>query len=121
MAGLDARTLIEGNTIFTEYKGALTEQFVMQELTALPVDHIGYWTNERSTAEVDFVLQQGGEVIPIEVKAGENVRSRSFTVFCQKYEPQRAIKASLLPFHSDGSLYNVPLYGLSAYLQTPKI
>lgn len=121
MAGLDARTLIDGNNIFTEYKGALTEQFVMQELTALSVDYIGYWTNERSTAEVDFVLQHAGEVIPIEVKAGENVRSRSFTVFCQKYEPQRAVKTSLLPFHSDENMYNVPLYGLSAYLQISKI
>lgn len=110
--GLDAKTLMEGNDIFTEFKGALTEQFVMQELTSLHLDYIGYWTNERSTAEVDFIVQHQGTINPIEVKAGENLRSRSFTSFCQKYEPALAYKASLLPYHADQSLVNVPLYGL---------
>ena len=110
--GLDAKTLMEGNDIFTEFKGALTEQFVMQELTSLHLDYIGYWTNERSTAEVDFIVQHQGVVTPIEVKAGENLRSRSFTSFCQKYEPTLAYKTSLLPYHAEPSLVNVPLYGL---------
>ena len=116
MAGLDARTLIDGNNIFTEYKGAMTEQFVMQELTSMLPDYIGYWTNERSSAEVDFVLQQDSEIIPIEVKAGENMYARSFTAFCQKYNPGHAIKASLLPYHSGSTIHNIPLYGLTPYL-----
>ncbi len=116
--GLDARTLIEGDTIFTEFKGALTEQFVMQELATLQLDYIGYWTNERSTSEVDFVIQSRGEVVPIEVKAGENLRARSFSLFCQNYTPRMAMKASTLPYHADTVIRNVPLYGVAAFLSS---
>lgn len=117
-SGLDARTLIEGNAIFTEFKGALTEQFVMQELVTLSPDYIGYWTNERSTSEVDFVVQWHGDIVPIEVKSGDNLRSRSFTLFCQNYAPHRAIKTSTLPYHADTVIQNVPLYGIASYLST---
>lgn len=114
-SGLDAKTLIDGNAIFTEFKGALTEQFVMQELATLPMDYVGYWTNERSTSEVDFLVQCHGEVIPMEVKSGENLRSRSFTLFCQTHQPRLAIKTSTLPYRADETMRNVPLYGLSAF------
>jgi len=87
MSGIDQHTLLRGNDIFTEFKGALTEQYVMQQLHATSLDYIGYWTNERSTAEVDFVIQRQGEVIPIEAKAEENLRAKSFKVFCEKYAP----------------------------------
>ena len=69
MAGLNVRTIIEGDEIFTEFKGALTEQYVMQQLRLDSERYIGYWTNDRSTSEVDFVIQEEGEVIPIEVKS----------------------------------------------------
>ncbi len=115
-SGLDSRTLIEGDAIFTEFKGALTEQFVMQELVTLSPDYIGYWTNERSTSEVDFVVQWRGDIVPIEVKSGDNLRSRSFTLFCQNYAPHRAIKTSTLPYHSDTVIQNVPLYGIVPFL-----
>ncbi|MBP5668279.1 MAG: DUF4143 domain-containing protein, partial [Salinivirgaceae bacterium] len=117
LSGLDAKTLIGGNEIFTEFKGAMAEQFVMQELTTLQLDYVGYWTNERSTSEVDFVIQQQGKIIPVEVKSGENLRSRSFTIFCQTYEPQCAIKASVCPYNAGSQVWNVPLYGLSSFLQ----
>ncbi len=117
LSGLDAKTLIGGNEIFTEFKGAMAEQFVMQELTTLQLDYVGYWTNERSTSEVDFVIQQQGNIIPVEVKSGENLRSRSFTIFCQTYEPQCAIKASVCPYNAGSQVWNVPLYGLSSFLQ----
>ena len=110
--GLQTQMLLEGNRLFTEFKGALTEQYVMQELSAQNFDYIGYWTNERSTAEVDFVIQQKGEVVPIEVKSGENLRSRSFTQFCRTYEPKIAFKASTLPYHGGMEIVNVPLYGI---------
>ena len=115
--GLDAKTLIDGNAIFTEFKGALAEQYVMQELNTINSEYIGYWTNERSTSEVDFIIQQNGIIIPIEVKSGNNLHSRSFTLFCQKYSPQQAIKASLLPYHIDKSIINIPLYGIASFLQ----
>ena len=117
LSGLNAQTLIDGNNIFTEFKGALTEQFVIQELSALQLDYIGYWTNERSTSEVDFIIQQKDRIIPIEVKAGENLHARSFTLFCQKFQPDIAIKTSTLPFHSsENTIQNVPLYALSSYI-----
>ena len=110
--GLQTQMLLEGNRLFTEFKGALAEQYVMQELSAQNFDYIGYWTNERSTAEVDFVIQHKGEVVPIEVKSGENLRSRSFTQFCRTYEPKIAFKASTLPYHGGMEIVNVPLYGI---------
>lgn len=116
--GLQTQMLLEGNRLFTEFKGALTEQYVMQELSAQNFDYIGYWTNERSTAEVDFVIQQKGEVVPIEVKSGENLRSRSFTQFCRTYEPKIAFKASTLPYHGGMEIVNVPLYGIIPALST---
>ena len=84
MSQLDIRTVIEGNRIFTEFKGAQTEQYVMQELRVAEDIYIGYWTNERSTAEVDFIVQQQGLIFPIEVKAETNIKAKSFRLFCEK-------------------------------------
>lgn len=114
MTALDVRVLIEKERIFTEFKGALTEQYVMQQLRLRSEDYIGYWTNERSTAEVDFVIQRGAEVIPIEVKAETNVRARSFKLFCEKYQPQLAVRTSMLPYHKEDWMTNIPLYGIEA-------
>jgi hypothetical protein len=83
----------------------------MQELTALNCDYIGYWTNERSTSEVDFVIQRNGCAIPIEVKAGGNLQAKSFAFFCQKYQPIYACKISALPFNQINNVFNYPLYG----------
>lgn len=111
--GLNERTLLEENKILTEFKGALAEQYVMQELATINCDYIGYWTNERSTSEVDFIIQKEGDVIPIEVKSGENLHAKSFTLFCEKYKPSKAIKTSPLPYHDNGKVVNIPLYGIS--------
>jgi len=112
MAGLNVRTIIEGDEIFTEFKGALTEQYVMQQLRLDSERYIGYWTNERSTAEVDFVIQEEGEVIPIEVKSGENLKAKSFRLFCEKYKPSKAIRTSLTDYKEESWMENVPLYAI---------
>lgn len=112
MAGLNVRTLIEGDKVFTEFKGALAEQFVMQQLRLKSESYIGYWTNERSTTEVDFVVQEEGEIIPIEVKSGENTKSKSFRQFCDKYQPSKAVRATLLPYKKEDWMTNIPLYGI---------
>lgn len=112
MAGLNVRTIIEGDEIFTEFKGALTEQYVMQQLRLESERYIGYWTNERSTAEVDFVIQEEGEVIPIEVKSGENLKAKSFRLFCEKYQPKKAIRTSLTDYKEESWMENVPLYAI---------
>lgn len=112
MASLDIRVLLEKERIFTEFKGALTEQYVMQQLRLRSEDYIGYWTNERSTAEVDFVIQREAEIVPIEVKAEQNVRARSFKSFYDKYQPKHAIRTSMLEFYQEEWMTNVPLYGI---------
>jgi hypothetical protein len=112
MAGLNVRTIIEGDEIFTEFKGALTEQYVMQQLRVESERYIGYWTNERSTAEIDFVIQEEGEVIPIEVKSGENLKAKSFRLFCEKYQPKKAIRTSLTDYKQESWMENVPLYAI---------
>jgi len=114
-AGLDTKTVVTGNALFTEFKGAYTEQFVIQQLKAAELDYIGYWTNERSTAEVDFVIQNKSEIIPIEVKATENLQAKSFKIFCEKYEPQTAIRSSLSNYRAENWMTNVPLYIIGNY------
>lgn len=116
MASLDVHALIEKDRIFTEFKGAFTEQYVMQQLRLRSDDYIGYWTNERSTAEVDFVLQRDSEIIPIEVKAETNVRGRSFKLFCDKYQPKLAVRTSMLQYQKENWMTNVPLYGIETRL-----
>lgn len=112
MSGLDAHTLIEGNRIFTEFKGAEAEQYVMQELRVDSAMYIGYWTNERSTAEVDFVVQHQGAIVPIEVKAELNIRAKSFKSFCEKYAPPTAFRFSLKIFQEETWMTNLPLYAI---------
>lgn len=112
MAGLSAQTIIEGDTVFTEFKGAMSEQYVMQQLRLESDRFIGYWTNERSTAEVDFVYQEGGKIIPVEVKSGENLRSKSFRLFCEKFKPEQACRTSLTRYKKEDWMLNIPLYGI---------
>ena len=116
-SGLDSKTVVLGNNLFTEYKGTFTEQFVMQQLKASEMDYIGYWTNERSTAEVDFVIQKEGDIIPIEVKATENLQAKSFNLFCEKYNPETAVRTSLSNYRKEDWMTNVPLYIVGDYFK----
>ena len=108
MTGLDLRVITEGNKIFTEFKGALTEQYVMQQLRLERERYICYWTNDRSTSEVDFIIQERGDIIPIEVKSGENLKARSFKLFCEKYKPEKAIRTSLSDYKEESWMTNIP-------------
>jgi hypothetical protein len=112
ITGLPLRILIEGDALFAEFKGAITEQYVMQQLQTKGNRYIGYWTNERSTSEVDFIVQEEGEIIPIEVKSGENIRSKSFRFFCEKFKPSKAIRTSPAPYKEESWMINVPLYAI---------
>jgi len=114
-SNLDLKTIVLGNDIFTEFKGAFTEQFVMQQLKAAEINYISYWTNERSTSEVDFVIQQEGEIIPIEAKSAENTKAKSFKLFCEKYQPKTAIRTSLSNYRQEEWMTNVPLYIIGNY------
>lgn len=112
MAGIHINVLLKGNEVFTEFKGALSEQYVMQQLRIVSDRYIGYWTNERSTSEVDFVVQDKENIIPIEVKSGENLRAKSFRLFCEKYAPEIAIRTALMPYRKEYWMTNIPLYAI---------
>ena len=112
MSGIDSRSIIDGNSLFTQYNGAVAEQFVIQQLMLKSERQISYWTNDRSTSEVDFVIQTEGKIIPIEVKSGENLKAKSFKLFCQKYSPEIAIRASLAEYKEESWMTNLPLWAI---------
>ena len=113
---LDARTLLEGNKIFEEFKGALTEQFVAQQLAASK-NELYYYSKENSSGELDFILQQAQYIIPIEVKAEENLQAKSLRAYCDKYKPEIAIRSSMSNYREQDWMTNVPLYALDSYLK----
>ena len=112
-SGLDAKTIIEGNSIFGQYKGALTEQYVIQQLKCSEGIETYYWSPEQGTAEVDFLIQAKGKVIPIEVKAEENLKAKSLKSFRNKFHPELSIRTSMSDFRKEETLTNLPLYGIS--------
>jgi len=113
-AKVDSRALLEGDALFTEFKGALTEQFVCQELTALDDIYVAYWVNETpARAEIDFILQLDSQVVPLEVKATTNLRARSLSVYREKFRPKTEIRASQADYKKTGNLHDIPLYALS--------
>lgn len=110
LAKIDPKILLEKNNILIEFKGALTEQFVAQQLK---INHeLYYWTATKATAEIDFLLQSQNEIIPVEVKAEENLKSKSLKVFAEKYAPKTAIRTSMSPFRAQDWMVNLPLYGI---------
>ncbi|OGF45397.1 MAG: ATPase [Candidatus Firestonebacteria bacterium RIFOXYA2_FULL_40_8] len=113
LCGLDAKTLLEGSKVFTEFKGALSEQYVFQELRNLKDLQISYWAAEKGTAEVDFVVQSEGVVVPVEVKAEENLKSKSLKSYRDLYKPSIAVRASMSGFKRENGLVNIPLYLIS--------
>jgi hypothetical protein len=112
LAGLPAETILYGNRIFTEFKGALTEQYVLQQLKATSKTGVYYWTNDRGSAEIDFLLDAGNQVIPLEVKAEQNLKAKSLQVFREKYQPELAIRTSLAEGSREDWLLNLPLYAV---------
>ncbi|MFA5045703.1 MAG: ATP-binding protein [Paludibacter sp.] len=112
MSGIDSKSIIDGNALFTQFNGSIAEQYIMQQLKLKSDRVIGYWTNDRSTSEVDFVIQDNGKIIPIEVKSGENLKAKSFKLFCQKYKPEIAIRTSLADYKEEDWMTNIPLWGI---------
>lgn len=112
MSELDAKSIIEGNTLFVEFKGALTEQYVLQELVASTPYTPYYYGSERATFEQDFLIQKENNIVPIEVKAEANVRSQSLKAFYEKYKPNLSVRFSLLPYREQKWMVNIPLYAV---------
>lgn len=113
MTDIDAKTLLNGNAIFTEFKGALTEQYICQQIKAELGTTPYYWSAENSSGEVDFVLQHSGRVVPIEVKAEENLMAKSLKHFVSSNQLPFGVRTSMSDFRRDGKLVNLPLYAFS--------
>ena len=112
LAGLRQRTLLDGNDLFIEFKGALTEQFVMQQLSTLSNMQVYYYTNDRGACEIDFLLDNGDAAIPLEVKAEVNLKSKSLKTYCNKYQPDIAIRTAMTDYKEESWLTNLPLYAI---------
>ena len=112
MARLSAQTLLTGSELFTEFKGALTEQYVLQQMKTLKNVHPYYWTNDRGSAEIDFLLESGGEIIPVEVKAETNLRAKSLKSYREKFQPRRAVRVSMAHYSEESGLLNLPLWAV---------
>ena len=116
VSGLDVRSVIEGNRLFTEFKGALTEQYVCQELLSDRKYRPYYFTSESGSYEIDFMVQQGEDVVPVEVKAEQNLRSKSLRAYCDKYSPVKAIRLSMQDHIRQDFLENIPLFAIHKYM-----
>lgn len=112
MTDLDAKVIIEGNKIFTEFNGSLTEQYILQQL----ISDVGvipyYYSTQNSKGEIDFLVQGKTSVIPIEVKAEENLKAKSLKAFCEKYQQSYAVRTSMSDYREQDWMTNIPLYAI---------
>lgn len=113
LSDLDAVSILQGNDIFTEFKGAMTEQYVMQQIIADTEYTPYYFTESNSQVEIDFVVQKAGSIVPIEVKAEENLKAKSLKTYCDKYNPKVAIRTSMSDYREQDWMTNIPLYCIS--------
>ena len=113
IGNIDQKILLEKNNILTQFKGALTEQYVCQQLKIKTA--LFYWSVANSLAEIDFLIQSKNEIIPIEVKAEENVKSKSLKVYVEKFSPKIAMRTSMNAYREESWLVNVPIYAIGEY------
>ena len=111
-AGLHQRTLVEGNDLFIEFKGALTEQYVCQQLKTLDDIGLYYYTNERGSYEIDFIADTGAGIIPVEVKAETNLKAKSLRTYYEKFKPEISVRTSMVDYKMEEWLLNLPLYAV---------
>lgn len=117
IAGLRQHTLLDGNDLFVEFKGALTEQYVCQQLKIIEDLGIYYYTNDRGSCEVDFVIDTGERIVPIEVKAEVNLKAKSLKNYQEKFSPKVSVRASMADFKKEDWLTNLPLYAINQITQ----
>lgn len=112
MTGLRQRTLLDGDDLFVEFKGALTEQYVCQQLKTVEDLGIYYYTNGRGSCEIDFVVDTGEQIVPIEVKAETNLRAKSLKTYRERFEPELSVRTSMADYKKEDWLLNLPLYAI---------
>jgi predicted AAA+ superfamily ATPase len=115
-AGLTGQNLAQSDPeVFDQFRGALTEQFVLQELQCLnPKPAVFYWENnpKKGSAEVDFVIQYEGNIIPVEAKSSINLKAKSLKTYMDYYQPKIAVRTSLARYSRNKSLFDIPLYAI---------
>lgn len=116
LAGLDASVLLQGAGIFEEFKGALTEQYVLQQIIAARSTTPMYWAPDDGRAELDFSIERSGALVPIEVKAEENLKSQSLRSYIDRFHPSDAWRFSLANYRVQEDMINVPLYAIGPWL-----
>lgn len=113
MTDLDSKVVVEGNKLFEEFKGALTENYILQTLVATGFSP--YYFAFENRFEIDYIVQHKNEIIPIEVKSSENINNRSLTVYNEKHKPKTRIRFSMRNLNKDDNLINIPLF-MAEYL-----
>lgn len=112
LSGLEAKTILGKYEIFQEFKGAIAEQYVLQQFKTIDDMPIYYWTNETSRSEVDFIIQRESKVIPVEVKAATNLKARSLKIYMEQFKPKLAVRTSLADYKKTENLVDIPLYAI---------
>ena len=112
MTGLRQRTLLDGDDFFVEFKGALTEQYVCQQLKTIEDLGVYYYTNDRGSCEIDFVVDTGEQIVPVEVKAETNLRAKSLKTYRERFEPELSVRTSMADYKKEDWLLNLPLYAI---------
>ena len=116
MSKLPPQSLINGNALFTDFKGALTEQYVMQQLKTSSKLSVYYWSADSSRGEIDFLVQRDSDIIPIEVKAEENLQAKSLRSFIDKNPELHGVRLSMSPYREQDWMTNYPLYSILAIM-----
>lgn len=112
LSELPAETILEGNDIFIGFKGALTEQYVLQQLISDTDYTPYYYGTDKATFEQDFLIQKERNIVPIEVKAETNIHSQSLKAYCDKFHPEEAVRFSTLKYKKQEWMVNIPLYAV---------
>lgn len=119
MAEVPASLMLIGNTVFTEFKGAFTENYVLTQIKTVPNTVIGYYSKDNSSLEVDFIVQCGAEIMPLEVKAEENVKSKSlrqFVTIDNAGSGMRGYRTSMKGYDHQDWMSNIPLFAIRNFL-----
>lgn len=112
MVRLKQSVLLDGKELFKEFKGALTEQFVLQQLKTSHYMETYYWTNDRGSAEIDFLVDTGEKVVPIEVKAETNLKAKSLKAYYEKFSPLISVRTAITDYKREDWLLNIPLWAI---------
>ncbi len=113
MSRLNPQAILDGNRLFEEFKGALTEQYVFQQLKCLKDIETYYWSNDKGNSEIDFIIDNGYTVAPIEVKAETNLKAKSLKTYKEMFSPSISVRTSMNDYKKEDWLVNIPLYAIN--------